>query len=240
MVQTFQLIIEIPLLLSAFGGRYPSYAGRAVSQVLSWRRHSCSHSCISMRNCRGFPQLQFITIVVTPFVAQMLIRMVFATMENPQLRVDRAVDAPVMQVVQFMSSSKAPCIWQSLVRCSVFAVGVQVMEFSGRSLQIVFRMLHSLIRQRIHVSRQSTRPFGRISHVLDPRFSALCLVRQRIHAHASDYGGSRVEATLAVACARLVQFSSADVEETVELPRLHSLWISSCGAAHHRVDELMG
>ena len=41
-------------------------------------------------------------------------------------------------------------------------------------------------------------------------------------------------------CCAVLQFSSADVEETVELPRLHSLWISSCGAAHHRVDELMG
>ena len=93
----------IPMVQSVqvFGGRYPSYAGRAVSQVLSWRRHSCSHSCISLRNCRGLPQLQFITVVGTPFVAQMLI---------PMVRVDRAVDAPVMQVVQFRSSSIAPCI----------------------------------------------------------------------------------------------------------------------------------
>ena len=45
-------------------------------------------------------QLHFVTVVDTPFVAQML-SMVFATMEFPQLRVDRAVDAPIMQVVQF-------------------------------------------------------------------------------------------------------------------------------------------
>ena len=32
----------------------------------------------------------------------------------------------------------------------------------------------------------------------------------------------------------------AVVEETVELPRLHLLRNSSSGAAHHRVDELMG
>ena len=32
----------------------------------------------------------------------------------------------------------------------------------------------------------------------------------------------------------------AVVEETVELRRLHSLRISSNGAAHHRDDELMG
>ena len=41
-------------------------------------------------------------------------------------------------------------------------------------------------------------------------------------------------------CCAVLQFSSADVEDTAELPRLHSLWFSSCGAAHHRVDELMG
>ena len=188
-----------------------------------------------------FPQLQFIMVVGTPFVAQMLIPMVLATMENPQLCVDRAVDAPVMQVVQFRSSSIAPCIWQSLVRCSVFAVGVQVMEFSGRFLQDVFRMLHSLlVRHGVHLSRQSSRPFGRISHVWTLVFLRYAWFDSGFMLMPSDYGGSRVEATLAVACARLVQRSSADVEDTAELPQLHSLWFSSCGAAHHRVDELMG
>ena len=38
----------------------------------------------------------------------------------------------------------------------------------------------------------------------------------------------------------VLQFSSAHVEEIVELPRLHSLRNSSNGAAHHRDDELMG
>ena len=32
---------------------------------------------------------------------------------------------------------------------------------------------------------------------MDPHISAQCLVRQRLHDHASDYGGSGVEATLA-------------------------------------------
>ena len=32
-------------------------------------------------------------------------------------------------------------------------------------------------------------------------------------------------------CCAVLQLSSAHVEETVELPRLHSLWFSSCGAA---------
>ena len=44
-------IIEIPLSF-VFGGRCPRYAGRAVSQVPPWRRHSCSHSCSSLRICR--------------------------------------------------------------------------------------------------------------------------------------------------------------------------------------------
>ena len=46
----------------------------------------------------------------------------------PQLRVDRAVDAPVMQVVQFRTSSKARCIWQSLY-CS--PLEYRTMDFLG-------------------------------------------------------------------------------------------------------------
>ena len=48
LVQTIQLTIEISLSF-VFGGRCPRYAGRAVSQVPPWRRHSCSHSCSSCR-----------------------------------------------------------------------------------------------------------------------------------------------------------------------------------------------
>ena len=40
-------------------------------------------------------------------------------------------------------------------------------------------------------------------------------------------------------CAGPASSTGAVVEETVELPRLHSLRNSSSGAAHHRVDELM-
>ena len=67
-----------------------------------------------------------------------------------------------------------------------------VMDFSARSLQKCFRMLHSLVRQWIHVWRQSMRLFGRISRSsrgglwemtsrLSP-YSALSLVRFWIHA----------------------------------------------------------
>ena len=66
------------------------------------------------------------------------------------------------------------------------------MDFSAKSLQECFRMLHSLVRQWIHVWRQSMRFFGRISRSsrgglwemtsrLSP-YSALSLVRFWIHA----------------------------------------------------------
>ena len=54
-VQTIQQIIEVPLSF-VFDGRCLRYAGCANSQVLPWRRHSCSHSCSSLRICR--PVLQ--------------------------------------------------------------------------------------------------------------------------------------------------------------------------------------
>ena len=65
------------------------------------------------------------------------------------------------------------------------------MDFSARSLQECFRMLHSLVRQWLHVWRQSMRLFGRISRSLvwfpgddfglSP-YSELSLVRYWIHA----------------------------------------------------------
>ena len=91
------------------------------------------------------PQLQFIYKVVDiPFVPQRQIPMVQAfpqTTVIPKLRVDRAVDAPVMQVVQFRTSSIAPCIWQSLycVRCSPSEY--RTMDFLGD----VFRIQHSSV-----------------------------------------------------------------------------------------------
>ena len=47
------------------------------------------------------------------------------TTESPQLLFDKMIDVPVVQVVQVRASSLAPCIWQSRVRCSVFAFGGQ-------------------------------------------------------------------------------------------------------------------
>ena len=55
-----------------------------------------------------------------------------------------------------------------------------------------------------------------------------------------DHGHSQLQYMMADVLVELVLRSSADVEETVELPQLHSLWFSSCGPTHHRVDELMG
>ena len=56
--QTIQQIIEIPLSPFVFGGRCLRYAGRAVSRVPLWRRHSCSHSCSTLRNCRPWFRLR--------------------------------------------------------------------------------------------------------------------------------------------------------------------------------------
>ena len=50
-----------------------------------------------------------------------------------------------------------------------------------------------------------------------------------------------LDAVADVPVVRVVQvLTGAVVEETVVLPRLHSLRNSSFGAAHLRVDELMG
>ena len=131
---SFLLVVDVPVIMPQIQfihrrlvfllwrrDKYPQYMLYLICPL--WCFDRCFGSMV--QKTVVFPQLQFITVVDTPFVAQMLISMVLATMENPQLRVDRAVDAPVMQVVQFRSSSTAPCIWQSLVRCSVFAVGVR-------------------------------------------------------------------------------------------------------------------
>ena len=136
------------------------------------------------------PQLQFIYKVVDiPFVPHRQIPMVQAfpkTIEIPQLRVDRAVDAPVMQVLQFRTFSNASCIWQSLhcVRCS--PLEYRTVDLLGD----LFRMFSVFNTPRFdsgYMLRQFTEAFGIISHVLDPRISAQCLVRLRIHADASDY-----------------------------------------------------
>ena len=104
-----QQIIEIPLSPFVFGGRCPRYAGRAVSQVPPWRRHSCSHSCSSLRNCRpwfrlrktaGFPQLQFIKVVHIPVVVQRPI------MEIPQLQFDKGSSSLLCRLC---SSTGAGC-----------------------------------------------------------------------------------------------------------------------------------
>ena len=78
-------------------------------------------SGLEVQKTASSPQLHFyITVVDISVVVQRLISMVLATMEFHQLCLDRAVDAPGMQVVLFWSSSIALCILQSLycVRCS--------------------------------------------------------------------------------------------------------------------------
>ena len=75
-VQTVQQIIEF-----VFGGRCPFCAGRANSQVLPWRRRSCSHSFSSLRNRRPL----FPTTGALWFRLQ-------KTVESPQLQSIKVVD----------------------------------------------------------------------------------------------------------------------------------------------------
>ena len=105
-VHTILQIIEIPHLLFVFGCRCPCCAGRANSQVLPWRRRSCSHSFSSLRNRRPLfpttcalwfrlqktaesPQLQFMIVVDIPFVPQtqiLMVQTIQQTTEFPQLQ----------------------------------------------------------------------------------------------------------------------------------------------------------
>ena len=47
------------------------------------------------------------------------------TIETPLLLLNTVIDVPVAQFLQVRTSFIVPCIWQSLVRCLVFACGVQ-------------------------------------------------------------------------------------------------------------------
>ena len=114
MVQTIQQIIEVPLSF-VFDGRCPLYAGRAFSQVLPWRRHSCSHSCSSLRICRpcfrlrktaGFSAVAVLQRSSTPPVfVQMLIPMVQVALKTIEILqfVHTVVDVPVALVVHVLS-----------------------------------------------------------------------------------------------------------------------------------------
>ena len=102
MVRTIQQIKEMPQLLFVGGGRCPWCAGCANSQVLPWRRRSCSHSCSSSTGALCFslqktaenPQLQIIKVVDIPVVMQRLIPTALVNMAIPQLIVDKVVFAP--------------------------------------------------------------------------------------------------------------------------------------------------
>ena len=71
---------------------------------------------LTFRSCSSSLVVEFPVVVQRPFPM---------TTETPQLLLNTVIDAPVAQVVQVRTSSVAPCIWESLVRCSVFAFGVQ-------------------------------------------------------------------------------------------------------------------
>ena len=82
-----------------FVGRCPCCAGRADSQVPPWRRHSCSHSCSSLR--KSVPVANNHRCI--PVGTQRQIFMVHAVqqaIEIHQMLVDKVADFLVVQVVQ--------------------------------------------------------------------------------------------------------------------------------------------
>ena len=223
-------------------------------------------------------------------------------------------DVPVAQFVQVRTSAIAPCIWQSLVRCSVFAFGVQEYGFFWKTTSGIVSVfntpwfdsgymsgvsLRGLLASTLQITADSLqlqfikgrrhpclyavaipyRPVCSENHrdspvarrhdgrcpfragctgshvqlvggtVVLPQFlivqKSLCLMRtSRFTSPSRGRGKSMVQTVrLTMDILQLLitaVFSSAHVVETVELPRLHSLWFSSCLAARHRVDELMG
>ena len=136
MVQTVQQIIETPpVAVRFFGGR--SLLCVRVVQILRCRRGDdaraptvavlpqvlCGSHCRKLRTFRSCCSSSIFPVVVqrpTPMV--LLVR---KTIETPLLLLNTVIDVLVAQFVQVRTSSKAPCIWQSLVWCSLFAFGVQ-------------------------------------------------------------------------------------------------------------------
>ena len=125
-VQTILQIIEIPHLQFVFGCRCPCCAGRANSQVLPWRRRSCSHSFSSLRNRRPLfpttcalwlrlqksvesPQLQFVIVVDIPF------RAANADPHGPDYSADHRV--PTVAVLSWWSMFLLAVV--HILRCSL-------------------------------------------------------------------------------------------------------------------------
>ena len=76
----------------------------------------CTKKLRKFRSCSLSLVVEFPVVVQRPFPM---------TTETSLLLLNTVIDVPVAQFVQVRASSIAPCIWQSLVRCSVFAFGVQ-------------------------------------------------------------------------------------------------------------------
>ena len=110
------------------------------------------------------PIMQVVQIVYIPVVVQRLFPVVLETVEVPQL-LDMVIDAPVVQFVQFRGFFLAPCIWESLARCSVFACGVKDYGPFWETTSRMLRIQLSLVRQWVPVRRQFMMLFGRSSHV---------------------------------------------------------------------------
>ena len=139
MVQTVQQIIETPQLQFVFlGGRsllFGScrFSGAAVETTLALPTVAVQPQVLcGSENCGDSAVAVHLWSSIFPVVVQRPIPMVFLLLLNT------VIDVPVAQFVQFRASCIAPCIWQSLVQCSVFAFGAQDYGLFWRSLQECF------------------------------------------------------------------------------------------------------
>ena len=81
-----------------------------------WTYGSDCRKLRKFRSCSSSLVVEFLVVVQRPFPK---------TTETLLLLLNTVIDVPVAQFVQVRAFSIAPCVWQSRVRCSVFACGVQ-------------------------------------------------------------------------------------------------------------------
>ena len=101
-------------------GRYEP-EGQLRCEILADMPVVHNHRCLWFRlqkNC-GFPQVQFIKVVDISFVLQRLIPMVLATIQLPQLRVDKVIDVPVHRSARRRLCRQIPMV-QTALRTMVF------------------------------------------------------------------------------------------------------------------------
>ena len=148
---SFLLVVDVPVIMPQIQfihrrlvfllwrrDKYPQYMLYLICPL--WCFDRCFGSMV--QKTVVFPQLQFITVVDTPFVAKMLISSCVWTGRLMHLLCRSCSSGLLLQPLVFGSHLY-------VVRCS--QLEYKIVEFSA-------------IRQWTHGWRQSTRPFRRISH----------------------------------------------------------------------------